>query len=177
MNYSSLRRTTSVGFNQMRQYLKPDEKLNENLLLEEASSGVWKCHQLLDEAGLKAIIKHRPELLIIIPWPRLQCPTSTTSTASPVRTLLQRPMSSITTLRMVSHNKIGIIRNYIPASSIRILPDSCVASLSFGCCLNYSLAFRISAHAVALQKGLQIQNSCLRQEGHRWALTIYLSLL
>ena len=31
MSYSSLRGTTSVGFNQMRRYLKSDEKLNKNL--------------------------------------------------------------------------------------------------------------------------------------------------
>ena len=35
------------------------------------------------------------------------------------------------------------------------MPDSCVVSLPFGCCLNYSVASRISAHAVVLQKGLQ----------------------
>ena len=60
---------------------------------------------------------------------------------------------------------------------LEIVPNSCVASLSFGCCLNYSVGFRIPAHAAALQKGLQKQTSYLRQEGYRWALSIYLRLL
>ena len=45
------------------------------------------------------------------------------------------------------------------------MPDSCVASLSFGCCLNYSVASRISPHAAALQKGLQKPELVLTTRG------------
>ena len=37
MNYS-LRRTTGVGFSQTRQYLKSDEKFNDNVLDLQAES-------------------------------------------------------------------------------------------------------------------------------------------